>query len=858
MKQRIILSFILALFARNNYAQVITIAEARSKALGTSVTVRGIILNGDEIGTTRYMDDGTGGLGIFSAQNSSLKRGDSIEITGTLGHFNNLLQLSSNVSFTKLDSNRALPAPIEFNTVTAGGFAKAYESRLVKINNITSINNLTGTTCGAAAGAFAGNKNYCLNNSGTTPMRVSNSANGAGDIIGKNAPSGKIAVVGIMSMFNKGAFAGGGTTTDPKYYDSTLATGFQLLVRLYEDFVLPPKPNLIDDPHPSWNNTLKLPNIRETEIEVEFNTQNLGTTKIEYGTTPAFGMLAGDSLYVKKHIVTLTGLTPASIVYVRATSTNPNGVSFSKTIVMCTRSLSSGDIKVYFNHQPDTTVATFKKGVFLDKSLDDTVVAYINRAKKTIDLAIYNINPTNLADFIKALNDAHGRGVTIRVVYDGTTANVGLNNLDPGIGTIPRNGPTGTIMHNKFMAIDAYDNDPNVPIVWGGTCNLTRAQIETDQNNMIFIQDQSLAKTYTLEFNEMFGSAGSQPDPNVSKFGASKTNNTPHDFVIGGKYIECYFSPTDGTTMEIINLFNTVNTDEYFMSMSFTRTDIATAIRNRVYAGAYGAGVVNDTTGASALVFNMLSPTNVFGPRMLLDNQSGIMHEKTGIIDPNNYTSDPLVFTGSHNWSSNAENDNDENIVVMHDPAITNLYYQSFVSLYKAITGGTPKGFVNFYSDKYTLPAFTNVTLTDLSTIKANGWNWNFGDGTSSNSGAVVTHQYSAPGTYRVSLNATNGTVSDSAVQYITVTAGNGFNKMNETHFAVFPNPACDYIYIQSDAPGTHQIYLTDLSGRIISITQIKGNTGAIALDAISKGIYIIRVVSTEGEQEYTQKVIVR
>lgn len=848
----------LALCAGLIRAQVITIAEARAKALGTSVTVRGIILNGDEIGTTRYMDDGTGGIGIFSTQNSQLKRGDSIQITGTLGHFNNLLQLSSNVSFTKLDSNRTLPAPIEFNAVTSGGFAKAYESRLIKINNITAINNLTGTTCGATAGAFAGNKNYCLNNSGTTPMRVSNPANGAGDIIGKNAPSGKISVVGIMSMFNKGSFAGGGTTTDPQYYDSNLTTGYQLLVRLYEDFVLPPKPNLIDDPHPSWNAALKLPNIRENEIEIEFNTQNLGTTKIEYGTTPAFGMLAGDSLYVKKHIVTLTGLTPATIIYVRATSTNPNGISYSKTIVMCTKSKSSGDIKVYFNHQPDTTVATFKKGVFLDKALDDTVVAYINRAKKSIDLAIYNINPTNLADFIKALNDAHGRGVTIRVVYDGSTANVGLNNLDPGIGTISRNGPAGTIMHNKFMAIDANDNDPNVPIVWGGTCNLTRAQIETDQNNMIFIQDQSLAKAYTLEFNEMFGSTGAQPDPNVSKFGTGKSNNTPHDFVIGGKYIELYFSPSDGTTMEIINLFNTANTEEYFMSMSFTRTDIATAIRNRVYAGAYGAGVVNDTSGASGLVFNILAASNVFGPRMLLDNQSGIMHEKTGIIDPNNYTSDPLVFTGSHNWSSNAENDNDENIVVMHDPAIANIYYQSFVGLYKAITGGAPKGMVNFYADQYTLPTFNTITFTDLSTIKANGWNWNFGDGNASTAGAVVTHQYSTPGTYRVSLNATNGTISDSAVQYITVTKGNGIAKTNAPSFAVYPNPAADNIYIQCDAPGAHQVYLMDLSGKIISQTAIRGNTAAIAVEGFSKGIYILRVTSPEGEQEYTQKVMLR
>ena len=39
---------------------------------------------------------------------------------------------------------------------------------------------------------------------------------------------------------------------------------------------------------------------------------------------------------------------------------------------------------------------------------------------------------------------------------------------------------------------------------------------------------------------------------------------------------------------------------------------------------------------------------------------------------------DPVVITGSHNWSSTAENVNDENTVIVHDARIANLYHQEF------------------------------------------------------------------------------------------------------------------------------------------------------------------------------------
>lgn len=78
----------------------------------------------------------------------------------------------------------------------------------------------------------------------------------------------------------------------------------------------------------------------------------------------------------------------------------------------------------------------------------------------------------------------------------------------------------------------------------------------------------------------------------------------------------------------------------------------------------------------------------------------------------------------------------------------------------------------DFTSDKTSVCAGDQITFTDESYNLVNGWNWSFPGGTPSSSTAqnpVIT--YSTPGLYQVTLNATDGSVSDSEVKtgYIRV-----------------------------------------------------------------------------------------
>ena len=62
---------------------------------------------------------------------------------------------------------------------------------------------------------------------------------------------------------------------------------------------------------------------------------------------------------------------------------------------------------------------------------------------------------------------AYDRGVQLRVIVNGTTANQGIDNLNAAIPKMasPSAGDVG-IMHNKFVIFDAYNSDQNVPLLW--------------------------------------------------------------------------------------------------------------------------------------------------------------------------------------------------------------------------------------------------------------------------------------------------------------------------------------------------------------------------------------------------------
>lgn len=103
---------------------------------------------------------------------------------------------------------------------------------------------------------------------------------------------------------------------------------------------------------------------------------------------------------------------------------------------------------------------------------------------------------------------------------------------------------------------------------------------------------------------------------------------------------------------------------------------------------------------------------------------------------------------------------------------------------------GTLAPVANFKSDKTVICAGMTVSYTDLSSFAPTSWNWIFQNGTPSTSSVQnPTVSYSVPGTYSVSLTATNANGSNVMTKtlYITVSPINSLPLQEGFQLATFP-----------------------------------------------------------------------
>ncbi|NDC40235.1 MAG: hypothetical protein EBZ77_01605 [Chitinophagia bacterium] len=353
---------------------------------------------------------------------------------------------------------------------------------------------------------------------------------------------------------------------------------------------------------------------------------------------------------------------------------------------VCGQAFSANKIKCHFNHPVDASVAHGPVAVNLSGAVDDTLIAYINRAKYTIDVAVYNFTySSSIANVATAINNAYSRGVQVRWIYDGSSTNSGLSSVNSAIPRLASPTTSGyTIMHNKFMIIDANSSSPDDAIVWTGSTNWSSTQFNNDYDNIIIIQDSALAHAYLAEFNMMWGSTGATPNASLAKFGSHKTDLGRHHFYIEGKHVELYFSPSDNTNTQLVNAINSADKDLYLGMYTLTYNTNSNAMVARKNAGVYVAAIV-DQFSAGNSAFTTLS--SALGSNFIEYTGAYLYHNKYLIVDPSDACSDPLVVTGSHNWSLSANTDNDENTLIVHDDTVANQYYQSFRGDFNALGG---------------------------------------------------------------------------------------------------------------------------------------------------------------------------
>ncbi len=625
--------FLLLLFC-SAFANATSIYGARRMSAGSTVTVSGVALNGAEFLNQRFLDDGTAGICIFSSQLAAVNKGDHITVQGTIDIYHNLVEVINLTLMNVNSTGNALPAAA---VLFPHQLKEAYEGQLVQLRNAWIIN---------AAGTFAGNSQYSITDgSSITTLFVKTGTN----LVGQPVPTGRINITGICTQYD---------------------FEYELIPRTITDIT---NASLYIDSMPA------ISSITTTGFDVNWSVNVNASAAIRYGHTPLLelGQLNGNISSTVQQVI-VNGNSPAEIYYFQAMSINGNDTAFSPVMMAITAAASSS-VNVYFNRSVNTSVASppSNLAISLPNSFDDTIADYINNAQQSVDVAIYSFTDNGTAAIISAINNAFTSGKQVRVIYDGNSTLTGIQQLNPSIPMVstPPDDGLYNIMHNKFVIADAAT--ANAVVITGST-NFSDGQLYDDANNLLVIRDQSMAKNYTLEFEEMWGSTGALPDAANSRFGYYKKDNTAHTLSLGGNKTESYFSPSDNVNTAIGTAINTADNSLYFALMLFTKTELANAIVQRINNGVFSAGILNDTSGTSGvLVYNALSAAG--NDPQIYDWQSlpGILHHKYMIVDQNTF-SDPLVLTGSHNWTLTAETRNDENTLVLHNALIANQYFQEF------------------------------------------------------------------------------------------------------------------------------------------------------------------------------------
>ena len=108
------------------------IATARSQGVGATVTITGIVTNGDELGPIRYIEDATAGLALYDPTPLiGVVRGDEVTVTGVLVDYNGLLEMTPvTINATNSAGNSVTP-----QVITPLQIGESTESELIQINN---------------------------------------------------------------------------------------------------------------------------------------------------------------------------------------------------------------------------------------------------------------------------------------------------------------------------------------------------------------------------------------------------------------------------------------------------------------------------------------------------------------------------------------------------------------------------------------------------------------------------------------------------------------------------------------------------------------------------------------------------
>jgi phosphatidylserine/phosphatidylglycerophosphate/cardiolipin synthase-like enzyme len=200
-----------------------------------------------------------------------------------------------------------------------------------------------------------------------------------------------------------------------------------------------------------------------------------------------------------------------------------------------------------------------------------------------------------------------------------------------------------------------------------------------NNNNAVLISSTALAENYAAEFEEMFAgqfgptSPADTPNPHVTITVETGDGNSKGQ----ERHVEVenYFAPEDEVAAKVIAEIEAAQSRVRFMAFTFTSDDIANAMLERAREEIVVQGVMEKRNAERE--YSEYKRLRAAVHDVLTDGNPYTMHHKVIIID------DATVILGSYNFTGNAENNNDENLLIIHDPEVAALFVAEFGRVYE-------------------------------------------------------------------------------------------------------------------------------------------------------------------------------
>jgi hypothetical protein len=361
---------------------------------------------------------------------------------------------------------------------------------------------------------------------------------------------------------------------------------------------------------------------------------------------------------------------------------SPHSVFFNRAAIA-----SQEYARRFQNKQPDEVgQAAFD---WLSRGLLEAILAFIGRAKgKAFGLraAVYEFQ---LPVILKALRGAASGGADVEVLFDDIQnaqdeparaneeqiAAANISRLCTGVAN-------GKIMHNKFMVLT---KNKKPAAVWTGSTNFTESAVYGQLNCGHAVEDPVIAQRYLEYWEELSG------DPELAAQRQWNAKETPTPENPPAKGVTVVFSPKSG--LNDLNRYAEIAAaakDALFMTFAFgmnaaflpvyqSKDDVLRfALMDKEATGkgaASGRKHVDELRKQSNVVIAVGQniTMNAFDrwvqelPGMKVSVNVRWVHTKFVLVDP--LSDDPVIITGSANFSNASVETNHENMIVIRGDA---------------------------------------------------------------------------------------------------------------------------------------------------------------------------------------------